>query len=145
MKTTDYSAPNVDFHCDITDIPEADESYDLILCSHVMEHIVDDQAAYQELCRILRPDGCMVIQVPYARDEAVTDEDASVTDPAERERRWGQFDHVRRYGKDIVDRMARAGLTCEVLPLSTWIHPADMERFELWDDVVFECQKKDKT
>jgi len=143
LKTTDYSAPGVDFHCDITDIPEAENSYDLIICSHVMEHIVDDHAAYLELSRILRPEGRLIIQVPYARDAPETDEDAKVKDPAEREKRWGQFDHVRKYGKDIVDRMSQAGLSCQVQPLTTWIDANDMKRFELWNDVVFVCRKKE--
>lgn len=141
LTTTDYSAPGVDFHCDITNIPKEDSSYDLILCSHVMEHIIDDHAAFKELCRILRPEGRLLIQIPYARDELETDEDETVTDPVERERRWGQFDHVRRYGQDVVDRMSSAGLSCEVIPLDTWLEPDEMERFELWNDVIFVCRK----
>ncbi len=141
LTTTDYSAPGVDFHCDITAIPQEEDRYDLILCSHVMEHIVDDHSAFQELSRILRPEGTLIIQVPYAREEPKTDEDANVTDPIERTRRWGQFDHVRIYGKDIVDRMSLAGLNCEVRPLDTWITPADMAKFELWNDVIFVCRK----
>lgn len=141
LTTTDYSAPHVDFHWDITDIPSPAGRYDLILCSHVMEHIPDDGKAFRELARILRPDGQLLIQVPFARDTPETDEDPNVTDPAERERRWGQFDHVRKYGQDITARMQAAGLACEVRPLDSWISASDMARYELWNDVIFVCRK----
>lgn len=97
---------------DITNINLPNESVDVIWCSHVLEH-VDDIKALSELHRILAKGGMCVIQVPVWGD--ITQEDKSVTDPAERERLYFQNDHVRRYGIDIVDRLSAAGFAVTVL------------------------------
>ena len=88
-------------------------AFDTIICSHVLEHVPADAKAMSELFRVLRPGGVAIIQVPYADDCAETDEDPSVTDPLERERRFGQFDHVRIYGRDFADRLRRAGFVVD--------------------------------
>ena len=94
---------------DLTAIPEPDASFDVIYCSHVLEHVPDDRKAMGELARVLRPTGWMVLQVPI-RDGG-TDEDLSITDQAERRRRFWQHDHVRLYGRDDCPaRLAEAGL-----------------------------------
>jgi len=140
LSTTDYSAPGVDFHADITALPLGDESFDLVLCSHVLEHVQDDAAALAELRRILRPDGVAIIQVPYDRRKPETDEDPSVVDPDERQRRFGQFDHVRRYGRDLVDRISAQGLEAEVLTVDNFVSQNEMEQYELWNDTLFVCR-----
>src|SRR5215813_4063882 len=61
------------------EIVTADASFDVILCSHVLEHVPDDRRAMRELCRILRPGGWTMIQVPISSKP--TFEDASVTEP----------------------------------------------------------------
>jgi len=98
---------------DISRIPLPDDSFDFIYCSHVLEHVPDDRQALGELLRVLRPGGGALILVPLKGE--TTDEDASVTDPMERERRFGQFDHVRVYGMDFVGRMQAAGFAVRVL------------------------------
>jgi SAM-dependent methyltransferase len=98
---------------DLTDLSLADGSQSLVFCSHVLEHIPDDASAMREMRRVLRPGGFAVIQVPIEGD--VTDEDPTVTDPEERLRRFGQRDHVRVYGLDIVGRLAVAGFQVDVL------------------------------
>jgi len=141
LTTTDIAAPGVDLNLDITALDLADASFDLILCSHVMEHVPDDAAAYGELYRVLAPGGCLLVQVPYARERAVTDEDFPITDPAERERRFGQFDHIRVYGQDLEDRIAAAGF--EVMlkwPVRAML-PEEAKRYGLFDDAVFVCMK----
>jgi len=144
LTTTDYSAPKVDHHWDITDIPMSDASYDLILCSHVLEHVPNDAKAFSELARILRPDGVLIIQVPYARDCSHTDEDSSITDPTERTCRFGQFDHVRRYGRDIVNRMEEKGLLTKVITVDSFISSDEMAYFDMWNDVIFISQRYDE-
>lgn len=95
---------------DLTDMPFDDGEFDLIVCSHVLEHVPDDAAAFAELCRVLKSGGHALLITPFALDGDGTDEDPSVTDPAERDRRFGQWDHVRIYDRqDFLDRMARAG------------------------------------
>ena len=99
---------------DIQRIDRPDAHYDRILCLHVLEHVPDDAAALRELHRVLKPGGSALLQVPLHEGE--TDEDPAVTDPAERERRFGQRDHVRRYGLDFADRVRAAGFEVDTLP-----------------------------
>jgi SAM-dependent methyltransferase len=96
--------------CERLDLPDA--SFDVVLCVHVLEHVPDDAAALRELHRILKPGGWGVIQVPILRE--TTDEDPSLTDPAERLRRFGQEDHVRIYGRDFAGRLEAAGFELDV-------------------------------
>lgn len=97
---------------DLTDLRLPDDSITLIYCSHVLEHIPDDRAAMAEMYRVLIPGGRAVVMVPIGSDGA-TEEDPSVTEPSERKRRFGQSDHVRRYGPDIVERLETAGFAVE--------------------------------
>ena len=94
---------------DITDIDMEDNSLDAIVCSHVLEHIPDDLQAMRELCRVLKPGGWAILQVPLDASRDVTYEDFSITDPKEREKAFGQYDHVRVYGNDYEDRLRKAG------------------------------------
>ncbi|MGH2921561.1 MAG: class I SAM-dependent methyltransferase [Gaiellaceae bacterium] len=106
--STDIDPHIADVAADITDLPFADDSQDLIICLHVLEHVPDDRKAISELFRVLRPGGIAVIQVPPSPFEE-TLEDPAVTDPRERERRFGQFDHVRLCGADYHQRLQEPG------------------------------------
>ena len=97
---------------DITEIHHQDESFDIIYCSHVLEHVPNDRKAIAEFYRTLRRSGWAVLNVPITADE--TFEDPSVTDPEERLRSFGQDDHVRRYGPDYKDRLEEAGFCVTV-------------------------------
>src|SRR5205814_9838929 len=90
----DASDPLVDVQMDITDIHYPDRSFDVIYCSHVLEHVPDDRKAMREFCRVLRDDGWAVLLVPITARS--TFEDPTVTTPEERLRLFGQVDHVRR-------------------------------------------------
>ena len=94
---------------DITAIDLPNDSFDAILCSHVLEHIPDDQMAMQELYRVLKPGGWAILQVPLDKSKATTYEDFEITDPKEREQAFGQHDHVRTYGNDYSERLTNAG------------------------------------
>ena len=109
----DIDSPYADLKVDIQHIQIADNKFDGIICSHVLEHIPDDRRAMGELFRILAPGGWALLIVPLDKGRAATYEDASVVDPAERERLFGQDDHVRVYGRDFVDRLAEAGFAVE--------------------------------
>ncbi|SFQ46713.1 Methyltransferase domain-containing protein [Roseivivax halotolerans] len=145
LTTADYSAPGVDRHWDITAIDAPSDSFDLILCSHVMEHVADDAAGFAELYRILRPDGRLVLQVPVDQDATATVEDTSLADPEERKRRFGQFDHVRRYGTDIAQRITYAGFHVEPLTVADLLSAQDMAYFGMWNDIAYICRKDTAT
>jgi SAM-dependent methyltransferase len=94
---------------DLTDLPFEDDSFDFVLCNHVLEHIPDDVTAMRELQRVLDRHGLALMQHPIDADRPTTFEDWSVTDPATREQVFFQRDHVRIYGRDFADRLAQAG------------------------------------
>ncbi len=102
-------------HADILDLPFGDSSFDMVICNHVLEHVKNDAKAMSELYRVLKPGGTALLIVPIDLSLADTleeepDEELS-TD--EREERFGQYDHVRLYGRDYFDRLERAGFQVE--------------------------------
>ncbi len=125
---------------DITDIPVPTSSVDVVLCSHVLEHIPEDERALLEIRRILRPSGWAVLLVPIGG--AKTDEDASITDPQERTTRFGQHDHVRIYGMDLVGKLERAGFAVECVHISAVVSKSEARRLALpeTEPPVFFCR-----
>jgi len=95
---------------DITNLTYEDNRFDAIICNHVLEHIPDDNKAMSELFRVLKPNGWAILQTPMLVD-LKTREDFSITDPKEREKVFGQNDHVRIYGMDKKDRLEKVGFT----------------------------------
>ncbi|GAP38212.1 class I SAM-dependent methyltransferase [Piscinibacter sakaiensis] len=129
--SADLSAPNAKHRIDITDIPFADDSFDVVICSHVLEHIPDDHRAMRELRRVLRPSGWALLQVPIDPALQLTYEDPSITDPQERERLFGQVDHVRWYGQDYAARLAENGFTVQREDFHGSLPAAERERLGL--------------
>ncbi|MBT8264372.1 MAG: class I SAM-dependent methyltransferase, partial [Muriicola sp.] len=107
--TTDLNSPLADVKADICNLPFKDNSFDVILCNHVLEHIPDDRKAMSELFRILKPGGWGIFQIPQDLTRANTFEDNSITDKKERARVFGQYDHVRIYGRDYFDKLRSVG------------------------------------
>lgn len=101
---------------DITQLPWAEDSFDLIIVSHVLEHIPDDRRAMAELRRVLASDGVVISQHPFDSELEHTHEDPSITTPEDRAREFGQYDHVRMYGRDLPDRWRDAGFQVQVFP-----------------------------
>jgi SAM-dependent methyltransferase len=116
--SADLDSPEAMEHFDIAAIPHPDNSFDAILCIHVLEHVEDDRAAMRELARVLKPDGWAIVLVPVDLGLPETHEDPSITDPAERERAFWQSDHLRLYGPDLPDRLREAGFTVTV---DSWV------------------------
>jgi SAM-dependent methyltransferase len=104
----DLDARYAEHRIDVTALGFPDDSFDAVLCNHVLEHVPDDRRAMRELRRVLAPGGWAILLVPLAR-RPTTDEDATVTDRHDRTVRFGQHDHVRQYGWDYVDRLREAG------------------------------------
>jgi SAM-dependent methyltransferase len=105
------------------------ETFDVIFCSHVLEHVSDDRRAMREFRRVLRYDGWAILLVPAVAEK--TFEDPSVVDPAERLRRFGQEDHVRCYGPDYVDRLREAGFDVEEINVRDMFSDAEAIRMGL--------------
>ncbi|MFD2564505.1 class I SAM-dependent methyltransferase [Aquimarina rubra] len=107
--TTDLNSPLADVKADICNLPFANDAYDVIFCNHVLEHIPDDTKAMQELLRVLKPGGMAILQIPQDLSRAETFEDNTITDPKERAKIFGQYDHVRVYGRDYFDKLRSIG------------------------------------
>jgi SAM-dependent methyltransferase len=108
--TADIESPLAKIKMDIHEIPFEPETFDILFCNHVLEHVDDDRKALTEIYRVLKKGGWAILQIPLFYPLAdKTIEDPSITDPKERERLFGQDDHVRKYGWDYKDRLKEAG------------------------------------
>ncbi len=114
--TADFDRGDCDLRLDISRMPEVrDASFDVVMACDVLEHVPDDRAAFREIHRVLRAGGMTILSVPQKDPPSSTDEDLSVTDEAEREKRFGQRDHVRMYGDDFLQRLEEAGFQVQIL------------------------------
>ncbi len=113
--SVDISSPRAGVHADLCHLPFADASFDVIVCFHVLEHIVEDRTAAQELARVVGADGEAIVVVPREEDRPDTFEEPD-TAPGDRERLYGQSDHVRIYGADVAARWSDAGVGVDVYP-----------------------------
>lgn len=116
--TADLYAPHVDIKADILDLPFNDNSFDVIFCNHVLEHIIDDKKAMQELYRVLKPNGLGIFQIPQDLSLDNTYEDFSIVSEEERAKHFGQYDHVRVYGKDYFDKLRAVGFKVDEVDYS---------------------------
>lgn len=107
--TADLYSPIADVKADICNLPFDDNSFDVVFCNHVLEHITDDTKAMQELYRVLKPRGMGIFQIPQDLSRTTTFEDDSITDQKERAKIFGQYDHVRVYGRDYFDKLRTIG------------------------------------
>jgi SAM-dependent methyltransferase len=129
--TTDLHSPLADVRADICDLPFEDDSFDVILCNHVLEHIPDDRKALSELYRVMRPGGWGIFQVPQDIKREKTFQDDSITDPRERAAIFGQYDHVRIYGMDYFDILRKTGFEVESVLFTSDLPAEDRKRFAL--------------
>jgi SAM-dependent methyltransferase len=140
--TADLDPRGVDLQIDITHIALPDESFDAIICSHVLEHVEDDRAAMAELYRVLAHGGWLIVMVPIDVGRSTTYEDPSVRTPEQRLRAYLQEDHVRLYAPDIADRLRAAGFTVIPERLTEELSAAEVARYGLLDvDIIFLCRK----
>jgi SAM-dependent methyltransferase len=111
--TADLESPLAQVKMDIHKMPFKENEFDVVFCNHVMEHVDDDIQSMREIVRVLKPGGWAIIQSPL-EDRDVTFEDKSLKTPKERERVFGQDDHVRAYGRDYGKRLESAGFKVKI-------------------------------
>jgi SAM-dependent methyltransferase len=127
--TGDIESPLAKVKMDVHKIPFPDNTFDVVFCNHVLEHVEDDLKACAEFNRVLKPTGWGILQSP-------------VYDPAERERLFGQRDHVRKFGLDYAERLRKSGLIIEENQFVKEIPEEKLQRFALApDEVLFVCKK----
>ena len=102
-------------HADILEMPFSDEAFDIVICNHVLEHIKDDVKAMAELYRLLKPGGIAIVMTPMdlSLEHSIEEGPDEVLSDAEREKRFGQYDHVRIYGMDYFERLRQVGFTVD--------------------------------
>jgi SAM-dependent methyltransferase len=129
--TTDLNSPLADVKADICNLPFEDNSFDIILCNHVLEHIPDDTKAMQELHRIMKPKGIGIFQIPQDLCRMTTFEDDSITDRKERTKIFGQYDHVRIYGRDYFDKLRSIGFEVSEVDYTATFSNEDIDKYRL--------------
>jgi SAM-dependent methyltransferase len=140
--TADIESPLAMVKMDIHQIPFEANTYDVAFCNHVMEHVTDDIKAMSEIYRVLKPGGWAIIQSPMWPGLTTTFEDLTITDPIERERIFGQNDHVRNYGTDYGRRLEKAGFTVTEDKFVMEMPKEKVKRFALpGEEIVYFCRK----
>ncbi|MGJ8760027.1 MAG: class I SAM-dependent methyltransferase [Polaribacter sp.] len=140
--TSDLESPIADVKADICDLPFDDNSFDVVFCNHVLEHITDDTKAMQELFRVLKKGGFGIFQIPQDLSKEHTFEDDTIIDRTERAKIFGQYDHVRVYGRDYFDKLRSIGFKVDEIDYTQKIAPEKLERFCLMkNEILPVCYK----
>jgi SAM-dependent methyltransferase len=141
--TSDIESPIADVKADICDLPFNDNSFDVVFCNHVLEHIANDTKAMQELYRVLKPGGMGIFQIPQDNSREKTFEDHCITDKKERTIIFGQYDHVRVYGRDYFDTLRSIGFKVDEVDYTKKLDLKQLERFCLMKgEILPVCYKK---
>jgi SAM-dependent methyltransferase len=111
--TSDLESPIADVKADICNLPFDDNSFDVVFCNHVLEHIINDTKAMQELYRVLKKGGFGIFQIPQDLSREKTFEDNTITNRRERAEIFGQYDHVRVYGRDYFNKLRSVGFAVD--------------------------------
>lgn len=136
LVTADLYSPIVDVKADICDLPFDDNTFDVVFCNHVLEHIENDRKAMAELYRVLRPGGMGILQVPMDYNREKTYEDPTITSPEDRAKHFGQYDHVRVYGPDYFERLESVGFKVEKVNFSKELSAEQQDRYRLMEDEI---------
>ncbi|MBT3741282.1 Methyltransferase domain-containing protein [Polaribacter sp. Hel1_33_78] len=141
--TSDLESPIADVKADICDLPFKDNSFDVVFCNHVLEHITDDKKAMQELFRVMKKGGFGIFQIPQDMSREKTFEDNSIIDKKERTEIFGQYDHVRVYGKDYFNKLRSVGFKVDEIDYTKKITTEKLERFCLMkNEILPVCYKE---
>lgn len=135
---------------DVQNMPYGDHTFDVVCCSHVLEHVENDRKALREIGRVLKNDGFAIVLVPIISE--TTYENPAITDPQERWAHFGDPHHLRRYGKDFMERLRSAGFTVSVVRAADFLHTHEIEKMRICplhrgeppavaEDLIFHCTK----
>lgn len=140
--TADLNSPWADVKIDVHDIPFKENTFDVIMCNHVLEHVENDKKVMSEFFRVMKKGGWGIFQVPIDYSREYTFDDPTITDPKEREKHYWQSDHLRLYGRDYGKLLTKAGF--EVTE-DTFVKELDtklIKRFALpKDEIIYFCRK----
>ncbi|MGD1843476.1 MAG: class I SAM-dependent methyltransferase [Thermonemataceae bacterium] len=140
--TADLESPLAKVKMEIHAMPFADNSFDIVFCNHVMEHVEDDLQAMREIYRVLSLGGWAIIQSPINESLATSYEDASITSPQGREKAFGQDDHLRMYGRDYPERLRAAGFEVVEDRFVMEMSPEKVARYALpANEIIYLCKK----
>lgn len=137
--TGDLFSPLAKVKMDVHEIPFEDNTFDVVFCNHVLEHVEDDRKAVKEMKRVLKPGGFAILQSPVDYRVEKTYEDPTITDPLEREKAFGQNDHVRLFGKDYGQRLAESGLTIKEYKVANECSQEQIARYRLDKGEILYC------
>ena len=140
--TFDLNSPIADIKGDLTSTNFKDESFDLIICNHVLEHIKDDKSALNEIYRVLKYNGTSILQVPINVRREKTFEDSTIKSKIQREKYFGQYDHVREYGLDFKDRVEQSGFKVQMINYSKKISKDLIMKYGLMKNDLIPIAKK---
>lgn len=149
LKNIDYLSVDLDTNkkhikekMDIQEINYPDNTFDSIICSHVLEHVPNDTKALKELYRVLRPDGHAIILVPINKNFEESYEDPAIQTPEERLLYYGQSDHLRYYGVDFEDKLKNAGFKIISNDFIQNMDEKSLKKYALTDyDIIYDCTK----
>jgi predicted SAM-dependent methyltransferase len=131
--TADLNNPRVMVKMDITNIQYPDEYFDSILCSHVLEHVLDDKKAMGEFYRVLKNNGWAILLVPLTAGKTI--EDSTIVTPEDRQRVFGHPEHVRIYGKDYIDRLNSVGFQVNIIKAKDLVNDDEIKKMGLKEPV----------
>ena len=147
MKNLDYTtgdliSPWADVKMDVHNIPFPENTFDVVICNHVLEHVDDSDTVMKEFYRVMKPGGWGIFQVPIDLESKTTKEDKSITDPKERERLYWQSDHLRLFGLDYPDKLRNAGFKVTESNFINQIEKDLIIRYALpKDEIIYLCEK----
>jgi SAM-dependent methyltransferase len=88
---------------DVMDISLPDESFDTVICNHVLEHVLDPKKALSEIKRVLKTKGYLILQTPYSEKLEKTFQSQDIKTENARTYYYGQSDHLRVFGRDLFE------------------------------------------
>lgn len=140
--TADLYSPIVDIKTDIRKMVFEDNKFDFVICNHVLEHIDEEQKAMKEILRVLKPGGKAILQVPIDYSLDKTFEDPNITSDKDRQKYYGQYDHVRLYGKDYPERLRQAGFDVTEDDFVSSFSDEEINRYKFdKNEIIYFCSK----